>query len=140
MKKLYVKLTLAVAAFLAAAVMIVSVSYAWMTLSESPAANGLSVTIGGGNTILLAADLTATVKNADGTEQVAHYPAEFSSDLNFAAYDSYGYLNELGGLSPVSTADGEYWILPTYSENGELAPEERQKSLTDMFRLALEIA
>ena len=25
-------------------------------------------------------------------------------------------------------------------ENGELAPEERQKSLTDMFRLALEIA
>lgn len=122
MKKLYVKLTLAVAAFLAAAVMIVSVSYAWMTLSESPAANGLSVTIGGGNTILLAADLTATVKNADGTEQVVHYPAAFSSNLNFAAYDSYGYLNELGGLSPVSTADGEYWILPTYSENGELAP------------------
>ena len=26
------------------------------------------------------------------------------------------------------------------NENGELAPEERQKSLTDMFRLALEIA
>ena len=30
--------------------------------------------------------------------------------------------------------------LCTISDNGELAPEERQKSLTDMFRLALEIA
>ena len=84
-------------------------SYAWMVLSRNPAVEGIQITIGGGNTILVAADLQ---KEVDG--MVCHYPDVFRDTLNFGQHESYQYLNELSGLTPVSTADGIHWFLPVY--------------------------
>ena len=109
MRKLYVKL-IVIALELALAVSVVGLSsYAWLVLSSSPALEGIQISIGGGNTILVAADLTQEV---DGT--VYHYPGRFSDTLNFTQHKSYEYLKDLGELSPVSTADGLNWFLPTY--------------------------
>lgn len=109
MSKVYTKLLLTLIAFVVSLVMVVSVSYAWMTLSNNPVAEGIQVTIGGGNTILVAADLT---QEADGT--VYHYPGAFDDTLNFAQNASYAYLSEYSGLTPVSTADGVNWFIPAY--------------------------
>lgn len=84
-------------------------SYAWFVLSGNPVATGIQVTIGGGNTILVAPDITEVV---DGIAY--HYPGKFSDKMNFSRHESYDYLKELGGLNPVSTADGVNWFLPTY--------------------------
>lgn len=109
MKKIYIKL-IAVTAALALSVSVVAMSaYAWFVLSTSPVVSGLQVTIGGGNTILVAADMTKTVEGV-----TYHYPDEFSDKLNFSNHESYAYLRDLGGLSPVSTADGVNWFLPDY--------------------------
>lgn len=117
MRKIYVKLASSLVAVLMAFTMVAGVSYAWLTLSNSPTVNGIQVAIGGGNTILLAADLTQTVTNEYGNEVVVHYPGPFSETLNLSQYDTYDYLAELAGLTPVSTADGIHWILPAYDEN-----------------------
>ena len=90
-------------------VMMVTVSYAWMTLSDSPEVSGIQISIGGNNTILIAPDVTKV--SADGTY---HYPGYFSKTLNFNNYEQYGYLSALDGLSPVSTADGIHWFMPEY--------------------------
>ena len=90
--------------------MVATVSYAWMTVSDSPAVNGIQVAVGGGRTILLAPDVTQTLE--DGT--VIHYPGAFSDKLVFSQHETYDYLSDLGGLMPVSTADGTYWMSPTY--------------------------
>lgn len=96
--------------------MIIGASYAWLTLSESPAVNGINVSIGGGNTILLAPDLTEVI---DGV--IVHYPGAFDETLHLSQYDTYQYLNDLAALSPVSTADGIYWMIPVYEkETGKL--------------------
>ncbi len=89
--------------------MVVMSSYAWMTLSTNPSVEGIQIAIGGGNTILVAADVAEMV---DGVTY--HYPAYFSDTLTFDQYESYSYLNELSGLTPVSTADGIHWFLPEY--------------------------
>ena len=109
MKKIYTKLiVIALALILTISVIAVS-SYAWFVLSSNPAVEGMDIAIGGGNTILIAADMTETV---DG--KTVHYPGRFSDTLNFGQHPSYAYLYELGGLTPVSTADGVHWFLPTY--------------------------
>ena len=109
MQKAYTKLLLTLTALVVSLVMVVSVSYAWMTLSDSPVAEGIQITVGGGNTILVAADLTQEV---DGT--VYHYPGAFEGTLNFGQNASYAYLGQFSGLTPVSTADGINWFIPTY--------------------------
>lgn len=109
MRKVYTKLLLTLTALVASMVMVVSVSYAWMVLSNNPVAEGIQITIGGGNTILVAADLT---READGT--VYHYPGAFDGTLNFSQNAGYAYLNDLSDLTPVSTADGINWFVPTY--------------------------
>jgi hypothetical protein len=55
-KKMIRKLVAAIMALTLTVVMVVTVSYAWMTLSAAPVAEGIQITIGGGNTILIAAD------------------------------------------------------------------------------------
>jgi hypothetical protein len=110
MKKTYKKLIAAIALLVVSACMVVSVSYAWLTVSESPAVNGIQVSIGGGRTILLAADVTETAE--DGS--VLHYPGTFQSKLVFAQYATYDYLSTLGALRPVSTANGVDWIAADY--------------------------
>lgn len=123
MRKIYVKLASSLVAVLMAFTMVIGVSYAWLTLSNNPAVNGIQVAIGGGNTILLAADMTQTVTDEYGREVVVHYPGTFGNTLNLSQYDTYDYLGELAGLTPVSTADGIHWIMPAYDEKtGTLQP------------------
>ena len=103
------KLIAAIMALTLTVVMVVTVSYAWMTLSSTPVAEGIQITIGGGNTILIAADKVVMV---DG--ETYHYPSHFSSSLNFSKHEEYDYLKTLASLTPVSTADGLHWFFPDY--------------------------
>lgn len=109
MKKIYTKLIVIVLALILTISVIAVSSYAWLVLSSNPAVEGIDISIGGGNTILIAPDMTEVV---DG--KTVHYPGRFSDKMNFAQHSSYDYLSELGGLTPVSTADGIHWFLPTY--------------------------
>lgn len=93
----------AVLALLAAGALIVSGTYAWLTISKSPAAEGIQIMISGGSTIYMAPDITD--KNGN------HYPGEFSDKLQLAWGDGSGYV---AALTPVSTADGLNWFLPAY--------------------------
>ena len=106
MNKSISKLIIAVLALILAVTMTVLSTYAWMILSESPATEGLQITIGGGNTILIAPNVTQNVSGA-----LYNYPGAFSERLNFINTDSYDYLQDLGGLSPVSTANGLDWFV-----------------------------
>lgn len=130
MKKINLKLMAAVISLLIAGSAVVAASYAWMTISSSPTANGISIALSGGKSILLAPDLTA----AGEAGTVVHYPGVFESTLVFSRYrDSYGYLEEPAGLSPTSTADGIHWIFPTFDpETGELNPVEKFRVETDL--------
>lgn len=121
MKKIYTKLFLTAMALLLSVTMIVSVTYSWLVISKSPAVNGVSVMIGGGKTILLAADLTTTVTAEDGRQSVVHYPGGFADTLRFSDAES----GTFGALSPVSTADGIHWVIPRYDENGTLLETKR---------------
>ena len=109
MKRIYTKLIVVIMQLLMAVSVAVMSSYAWMVLSSNPAVEGIQITIGGGNTILVAADLQREV---DGV--VYHYPDTFSDTLNFSQHEGYRYLADLVGLTPVSTADGINWFLPAY--------------------------
>ncbi|MBQ6685677.1 MAG: hypothetical protein IJM99_06185 [Firmicutes bacterium] len=109
MNKLYGKMIVIVAQLILALSMVVMSSYAWMTLSTNPSVEGIQIAIGGGNTILVAADVAETV---DGVTY--HYPSYFSDTLNFNQFESYNYLNHVSELTPVSTADGIHWFLPEY--------------------------
>lgn len=124
MKKTLLKLSAAAMSLVLAVTVTVVASYAWLTLSESPSVQGIQIAIGGGNTILLAADV---VKTEDGVEY--HYPGAFSDTLNFSQYEAYEFLSELGGLAPVSTADGVNWFLPDYydAEDEEVLSGEAQR-------------
>lgn len=120
MKNIYLKLAASVLSIVMALTMIVGATFAWFTFSSSPEVGGISIGIGGGRTIMLAPDLTQTIE-MDGEQVTVHYPGSFSSRLNFSEYESYDYLKKVAGLSPVSTADGLYWMLPVYEEaTGEL--------------------
>ena len=116
MDKMLIKLFAAGLSLMLAVTVAVTSSYAWLTLSDNPAANGIYIAIGGGNTILVAPDLSREVEGV-----VCHYPGAFSDTLNFAQYDSYDYLENLGGLTPVSTVDGINWVLPGYYQKTDLA-------------------
>lgn len=105
MNKILLRLIAAgVSLALSAAVVVVS-TFAWFTLSSTPEVTGIQMTIAD-NTIMVAADLSETV---DGVTY--HYPGVFSDTLNFSQHESYDYLNSLGGMSPVSTADGIHWFV-----------------------------
>jgi hypothetical protein len=103
------KLIAALLALILSVTMVVVSSYAWLIQSSSPEIEGMYVSVGGGNTILLAADLTVTED-----DRTYHFPGSFSDRLNFSQYESYDYLQQLGGMTPVSTADGVNWYLPAY--------------------------
>ena len=93
--------------------MMVTATYAWVTLSDSPSLAGVQINIGGDNTIMMAPDLQMEV---DG--RIIHYPGYFDKTMNVSEEESYSYLLELTGLSPVSTADGLHWFVPANSEDG----------------------
>lgn len=102
-KKAYIKIACTAAALLCAMAMIVMSSYAWLTASTSPVAEGIQVAVGGGSTILLAPD----VVNNEGV----HYPGAFGATLRL---DDLLDADAHSGLTPVSTADGLNWYLPVY--------------------------
>ena len=102
-KKAYIKIACTAAALLCAMAMIVMSSYAWLTASTSPVAEGIQVAVGGGSTILLAPDLV-------NNERV-HYPGAFGATLRL---DDLLDADAYSGLTPVSTADGLNWYLPVY--------------------------
>ncbi|MBR6682078.1 MAG: hypothetical protein IKL40_03740 [Clostridia bacterium] len=103
------KLLAAILTLILSVVMVVAMTYAWTTLSTAPVAEGIQITIGGGNTILIAPDYSTTV---DG--QTYHYPGPFSDKMFFSRFPEYNYLSELDSLLPVSTADGVNWFMPAY--------------------------
>ncbi|MBQ9151277.1 MAG: hypothetical protein IJX72_03430, partial [Clostridia bacterium] len=109
MNKMIRKLFAAIMALILTVVMVATVSYAWFTLSDAPVVAGIQVTIGGGNTILIAPDQSEEV---DG--KTYHYPGRFNSTLIFSQHTQYDYLTGLAGLTPVSTADGEHWYIAEY--------------------------
>lgn len=102
-KRAYIKIACTAAALLCAMAMIVMSSYAWLTASTSPVAEGIQVAVGGGSTILLAPDLV----NNEGV----HYPGAFGATLRL---DDLLDADAYSGLTPVSTADGLNWYLPVY--------------------------
>lgn len=109
MNKTLLKLIAVVMALIISVVMVVTISYAWTTISTAPIAEGIQITIGGGNTIMMAPDISKTV---DGTTY--HYPGFFDDTLNFSRFEQYDYLKQLSALLPVSTADGINWFIPEY--------------------------
>lgn len=121
MKRMYTKLIVVIMELLLAVSVVVMSSYAWMVLSSNPAVEGVQITIGGGNTILVAADLQKEVGGV-----VYHYPDAFQDTLNLAQHKSYQYLHQLVGLTPVSTADGINWFLPTYYDMTDEAVQDGQ--------------
>ena len=103
------KMLLAGVALMVSITLIVTVTYAWMTLSSAPVAEGMQISIRGGNTILLAPDIIQTI---DG--EICHYPGNFNDTLIFSRFKSYDYLKQVDFLSPVSTADGLNWFIPSF--------------------------
>lgn len=108
-KKAYIKIACTAAALLCAMAMIVMSSYAWLTASTSPVAEGIQVAVGGGSTILLAPDLV----NNEGV----HYPGAFGATLRL---DDLLNTGAYSGLTPVSTANGLNWYLPAYYTEDDL--------------------
>lgn len=90
-------------------IMVITVSYAWLTQSIAPEVQGIQVSLAGSSTILLAPNVTQIING-----NIYHYPGRFSQNLSFNNYKQYDYLNAIDGLSPVSTADGLHWFLPSY--------------------------
>lgn len=131
MGKMTKKLIAALLAVILSVSILVVSSYAWLIQSTSPQIDGIYVAVGGGNTILLAADLTV-----EEDDRIYHFPGAFSDRLVFSQYESYRYLQQLGGLTPVSTVDGQNWYLAAYygkndpmvksgaAQNGQLKPIE----------------
>lgn len=108
-KRAYIKIACTAAALLCAMAMIVMSSYAWLTASTSPVAEGIQVAVGGGSTILLAPD----VVNDAGV----HYPGAFGDTLRL---DDLLNTGAYSGLTPVSTANGMSWYLPVYYTEDDL--------------------
>lgn len=103
------KMIIAGLAVVLSVALIVTATYAWTVLSATPTVENIQITIGGGNTILLAPNISQEI---DG--EICHYPGYFDDTLIFSRYDSYDYLQELDSLLPVSTADGINWFTPAY--------------------------
>lgn len=107
-------------------VLMVTITYAWTTLSSAPTAENIQISIGGGNTILLAPNVEQVI---DGVS--CNYPGYFNDTLVFSKQKEYDYLKNVDALSPVSTADGINFLIPSYYDitdqevkNGEAAVGE----------------
>lgn len=100
--------------------LVVSVSYAWVTMSSAPAVSGIAMSIGGSATIQIAPDISVEQEG-----KILHYPGKFEETLNLSADSTYAWLGELAGLKPVSTADGLHWFTP------DVWVDERLRTLKD---------
>lgn len=121
MKKLYGKLILSVLTVLFTITVVLTSSYAWLTVSKSPMASNIQVTIAGGNTILIAPDVAETLEG-----ETVHFPGKFDDHINFTNAEGYEYLSQLSGLIPVSTNNGIDWITPTYYNSTDDVVKEKK--------------
>lgn len=113
MNKIMIRLVAVGLSLALSVTLVLMTTYAWFTLSTSPTVSGIQMTMGD-NTILVAADMTVTKENV-----TYHYPGAFSDTLNFSMHESYDYLRTLGGLIPVSTADGLNWFMPPVAQDDQ---------------------
>lgn len=123
MRVAYRKLFISATVALIAITLMVVASYAWFTMSDSPSVSGMQITIGGTNTIQVAADC---IEKTDSGE--IHYPGKFGDTLQVSLYEEYNYLQTLSGLLPVSTADGRNWFYLPQQKN---AVEEQNITVDD---------
>lgn len=105
--KITAKLLSSILLLLISMTMTVCVSFAWVTLSDSPALSGIKVTFGTNPSIKIAENKTEIINGVE-----VNYPGRF---LETAVLDT-----PEGLLAPVSTADGIHWFVPVYDENGVL--------------------
>lgn len=109
MNKLLLKLVSVSLMFVISLLMVVMITYAWMTMTGAPEVAGIQISIGGTNTILIAPDIALTTDT--GT---VHYPGAFDETLDFSSASGYEYLRQVKGLTPYSTADGIHWFGSAY--------------------------
>lgn len=100
-------------------------SYAYLVLSHNPAVSGIAVSVSGGDTIKMAANIQAVGENGE----IINYPGFFSGSLEMSA-DGYK------ALRPVSTTDGINWYFPKEIEKKAYTytpgvAEREEKSLRD---------
>lgn len=127
MKQTLMKLcAVGILAMIALIVAVVS-TFAWYSMSGTPEAGGMQLSIGSAGTLSIAPDMTVVTE--DG---VVHYPGRFSDSLNLSSHPSYGYLQQIESLAPVSTADGVHWFFPSYYEGEKGEPAGLQGSLRDI--------
>lgn len=112
--KRYTKLLAALLLLITVTVMLVTTSFAWVTISSAPAVQGIRITISGSHTVLVAPNISQI---QDGVTY--NYPGTFSDSLNFTDHAQYDYLKNIGGLLPVSTSDGTTWYIPTYYQQND---------------------
>ena len=101
------KLTEAFLLILIALVLAGTGVYAWQILSVKPEVSGIQTTIGS-STIKVAPD--AVDENGN------HTPGTFADTMDLGREETYQWLSELRGLTPVSTTDGEHWYTATYDD------------------------
>lgn len=106
MNKRFVKLIAAFMLLVVALTVAVMGTYAWLVVSTDPEIGGMQLSIGGsGATIMVAPDIAVEAEGG-----VLHYPGAFDNTIRMT-----GSLETLGGLKPVSTADGLHWYIPSYN-------------------------
>lgn len=105
-------------------------SYAYLVLSSSPAVSGVSVTVGGSDTIKLAKNITKELE----TGEIINIPGYFDDTLSLEIAD------DLKALQPVSTTDGLTWFIPQNIQNktytytpGMLSEEEKGQDTEKEF-------
>ena len=81
--------------------------YAWQILSVKPEVSGIQTTIGS-STIKVAPDVV--------DENGNHTPGTFADTMDLGREETYQWLSELKGLTPVSTADGVHWYTAAYDD------------------------
>jgi protein-tyrosine-phosphatase len=100
-----------------------------MVLSKSPMAEGISVSVGGGRPIMLAADHTKPINDENGNEVIVHYPGQFGNTLNFSDYENYDYLiamdtNNVRNIMRIIGSDKEekvFKLMSFTSRGGDVA-------------------
>ena len=105
-------------------------SYAYLVLSNNPAVSGVSVTVGGSDTIKLAQNITKELE----TGEIVNIPGYFDNTVSLEIEGN------LKPLQPVSTTDGLTWFIPEKIQNktytytpGVISEEERDQDTQKEF-------
>lgn len=114
------KLIAAIVLLATSALLLLTVTVAWFTLSTSPEIDGIRITIAGDNTIMIAENLSFL----NDENIIINYPGTFSKTGNLTSPTEVK-------LSPVSTADGVNWFIPTISADGEMIVDSLQDFSVD---------